>query len=190
MVNFLFEIGILAKTPRSGFHFLGTGDQSVSEHLLRTVFVGYSLASLSKGIDVDKVLKMCLFHDLAEARVSDLNYIHQKYVEKKEEIAIKDLTETLPFGDDIKKILEEYEKRESKEAILAKDADNIEWILSLKEQFDTGNSKAKDWIDIAINRLKTEVGKKMGEEVVNTSSDDWWFSNKKDDWWVNRNRDK
>ena len=28
---------------------------------------------------------MCLLHDLAEARVSDLNYVHQKYTERKEE---------------------------------------------------------------------------------------------------------
>ncbi len=77
IVNFLFEIGILSKTPRSGFHFLGSGQQSVSEHLLRTAYIGYSLASLSENVDVSKVLKMCLFHDLTEARISDLNYIHQ-----------------------------------------------------------------------------------------------------------------
>ena len=30
IANFLFEVGILARTPRSGFHFLGTGDQRVA----------------------------------------------------------------------------------------------------------------------------------------------------------------
>jgi putative hydrolase of HD superfamily len=30
IVDFLFEVGMLAKTPRSGFFFLGSGEQSVA----------------------------------------------------------------------------------------------------------------------------------------------------------------
>ena len=62
-----------------------------------------------------------------------------------EEEEIKDLAEALPFGQDIEEILKEYEERKSKEAIIAKDADNLEWLLSLKEQYDAGNSRAKKW---------------------------------------------
>ena len=42
IANFLFEVGMLNKTPRSGYQFLGSGKESVAEHILRTVFVGYS----------------------------------------------------------------------------------------------------------------------------------------------------
>ena len=45
VVDFLFETGILSKTPRSGFHFLGSGKQSVAEHINRVVFIGYVLAT-------------------------------------------------------------------------------------------------------------------------------------------------
>jgi len=189
IVKFLFEVGILSKTPRSGFHFLGSGNQSVSEHTNRVIFIGYALASLEKNIDMLKVLKMCLFHDITETRISDLNYVHQKYVERKEEEALQDLTKTLPFGEDFKEILTEYENRESREAILAKDADNIEWILSLKEQVDNGNSKALIWIKPTIKRLKTENGKMIGEKILETDSDSWWFANKDDEWWVSRNKE-
>ena len=188
IVNFLYEVGILSKTPRSGFHFLGTGDQSVSEHVSRTVFIGYSLALLEKGVDVLKVLKMCLLHDLAEARVSDLNYVHQKYVTREEEKAIEDLAKTLPFGEDIKEILKEYNERKTKEAILAKDADNLEWLISLKEQFDIGNTRAKEWITSAIRRLKTDVARGIADEILRTTSDMWWFGNKEDERWVNRGK--
>jgi hypothetical protein len=41
IANFLFEVGILDKTPRSGFHFLGTGNQTVAEHVNRVCFIGY-----------------------------------------------------------------------------------------------------------------------------------------------------
>jgi len=168
---------------------LGSGNQSVSEHINRVVYVGYVLAMLEGDVDMEKVLKMCMFHDVAEGRVSDLNYVHQKYVHSKEDLAVKDLIKGLPFGEDIKEVIEEYERRESKEAILVKDADNIEWILSLKEQLDTGNSKAADWISSAIKRLKTKAGKEIGERIVETSSDEWWFTDKEGDWWVNRNKD-
>jgi putative hydrolases of HD superfamily len=188
IANFLYEVGILSKTPRSGFHFLGSGDQTVSEHISRVVFVGYTLASLEKDVDVLKVIKMCLFHDLAESRVSDLNYVHQKYVERKEEKAIEDLAKTLPFGDDIKDILNEYHERKTREAILAKDADNIEWIISLKEQLDTGNTRASEWIKTALKRLKTDIGKQIADEIMKTDSDDWWFGDKEDEWWVTRDR--
>lgn len=190
IAKFLFEVGMLSKTPRSGFQFLGTGRQSVAEHLNRASYIGYVLASLQEGIDMSKVLKMCMFHDLTEARISDLNYVHHKYVERKEKKAIEDLTRPLPFGQDIKEILEEYERRETPEAILAKDADNIEWILSLKEQLDNGNSKASDWIKVALKRIKTRVAYELAEKILEIHSDDWYFEDKGENWWVNRNREE
>src|SRR6266853_3698763 len=92
IANFLFEVGMLAKTPRSGFHFLGTGEHSVAEHVNRTSFIGYALAQMDGSVDVLKVLKMCLFHDISETRISDLNHIHQKYVERREHSAVQDIS--------------------------------------------------------------------------------------------------
>jgi len=184
----LFEVGILSKTPRSGFHFLGSGKQSVAEHINRVVFIGYSLASLEKDVNVLKIIKMCLLHDLHESRISDHNYVHQKYVKCDEVKVLNELTDDLPFGKDIKDIVEEYEKRETKESILAKEADNLEWILCLKEQFDNGNTKARSWIDSAVKRLKTDVAKEIAEGILKSHSDNWWFSNKEDSWWVNRDK--
>jgi len=64
IVNFLFEAGMLKKTPRSGFQFLGSGGESVAEHVLRTLFVAFALCKLLPDADESKVLKLCLFHDL------------------------------------------------------------------------------------------------------------------------------
>ncbi len=175
IANFFFEVGMLAKTPRSGFHFLGTGEQSVAEHTNRTAFIGYSLAQMDGTVDVLKVLKMCLFHDISETRISDLNHIHQKYVERKEHSAVKDISDSIPFGEDIFLTLLEYEKKESKEAILVKDADTLEWITSLKEEIDTGNTRAEEWIKFAINRLKTPFAKDIAKAIMSADSSDWWF---------------
>ena len=188
IVNFLFETGILAKTPRSGFHFLGSGKQSVAEHVNRTVYIGYALASLVEDADMAKVLKMCLFHDIEEARTTDLNYLHQKYTQAMPQKALQDLAVNLPFGQDLVRLKKEYEERKTLEARLAKDADTIEWILSLKEQLDIGNERAREWIEIAFKRLKTEMARQIAMEVMRTDSNDWWFSEKTDEWWVNRSK--
>ncbi len=188
VVDFLFETGMLARTPRSGFHFLGSGEQSVAEHINRTSYIGYCLAQLAGDVDVGLVVQMCLFHDVSESRISDLNYVHQKYTERLEDKAHEDLTSPLPFGDKLKSLIDDYEKRESKEAILAKDADNIEFLLSLKEQLDTGNQRAATWIPSLLKRLKTDEAKNLAEKIVEIDSDRWWFGDKENDWWVNRQK--
>jgi putative hydrolase of HD superfamily len=188
IVDFLFEAGMLARSPRSGFFFLGSGDQSIAEHLNRVTYIGFALAQMAGDVDVSKVLQMCMFHDFAEARTSDLNYVHQKYVKADEHKAIADFTSIIPFGDKIASLIEEYEVRKTKESLLAKDADNLEWIMSLKEQFDIGNERAKEWIPSAVKRLKTKEAKMLGAKIIKTSSDRWWFADKGDKWWVTRNK--
>ncbi len=187
VANFLFEVGILAKTPRSGFHFLGTGDQSVAEHINRVGFIAYALAQMDGTVDMAKVLSMALFHDISETRISDLNYVHQKYVERKEHDAVKDISDSVTFGKHMFASLAEYEERQSRESQLVKDADNLEWILALKEEVDTGNTRALEWIVPATQRLKTPHAKKIAEAIMVTDSNDWWF-NKESPWWINRNK--
>lgn len=189
IVNLLFEIGILNKTPRSGFHFLGSGQQSVAEHINRVVYIGYMLAMLEKGVDCSRVMKMCLFHDLGETRTSDLNYVHQKYNQPDEYKAIKDIADSLPFGQEMVKIIDEYKEAKTKEAILARDADQLEFLLSLKEQVDTGNKKAESWIPPVSKRLKSQIAKEVAEEILKTDSDQWWFADKKDKWWSKKHKE-
>ena len=190
IANFLFEVGILARTPRSGFHFLGTGDQSVAEHVNRVSYIAYMLALMDGKVDMSKVLQMCLLHDISETRISDLNYVHQKYVERKEHEAHKDITDSVPFGDIMFSLIKEYEEKKTAEAKIVKDSDNLEWILALKEQVDTGNTRALSWIKPAIKRLKTPQAKAIVKEIMTTDSNDWWFDKKsqKSKWWVNRNK--
>lgn len=186
IVDFLFEVGILSKTPRSGFYFLGSGEQSVAEHLNRVTIIGYVLCQISSGADEKKVVEMCLFHDLAEARTSDLNYVHQKYAKADENKALGDLAKTLPFGEKIKKLVEERNEGKTLEGQLARDADQLEWILSLKEQVDTGNARAETWLPSAVKRLKTDEARKLAELILKTPSDNWWFGEKDNSWWINR----
>jgi putative hydrolase of HD superfamily len=187
IANFLFEVGMLGKTPRTGYQFLGSGRESVAEHILRTVFVGYTLCKMDDSLDEQCVLKMCLFHDLPEARTGDMNYVNKKYVDVDEEKAVQELTEDLSFGNEIKSSIDDFNRKETKEALIARDADQISLILQLKEYGDLGNKYAKEWIDFALQRLSTEEGKKLAQKIVETDSSDWWFKDKSD-WWVNGNK--
>ena len=187
IANFLFETGMLAKTPRSGYQFLGSGKESVSEHILRTVFVGYVLCNADALLNELRVLKMCVFHDLPEARTGDMNYVNKKYVEVDEAKAVLELTEYLPFGNDIKVLIDEFNLQETKEALIARDADQIALILQLKECGDLGNKYAEEWISFAMQRLNTKAGKELAQKIINTDSSNWWFKDKSD-WWVSGNK--
>ncbi len=183
LANFLFEAGMLKRTPRSGFQFLGSGAESVAEHIFRTAYIGYVLGKITPGADVDRVVLLCLFHDLPEARTGDLNYVNKKYVVPDEEKAVADLAETLPFGEEIRSLIAEYNAGETIEARLARDADQIEMILALKEHKDLGNKYADEWLAFSMKRLLTETARALAETVLETDSSLWWFKDKSD-WWV------
>ncbi len=184
IANFLFEVGMLKRTPRTGFQFLGSGAQSVAEHSFRTALIGYALAQLDGQVDVGRVLQLCLFHDIPEARTGDLNYVNKKYVRADEEKAVADLAEQLPFGDDYQQTLREFMDKETYEARLAHDADQLEMVLSLKEHKDLGNRYADEWYPFSRLRLKTEVAKQLAAAIWETDSSKWWFDDDHD-WWVN-----
>ncbi len=188
IADFLFEVGMLQKTPRSFYQFLGPGSQSVADHIHRASVIAFVLAILA-GKDPYKTATMALFHDISESRISDLNYVHQKYNERLEDKAHADIVASVPFGNILKNLIDEYETRETYESKLVKDADNLEFILSLKAQVDIGNDRANEWMPSAIARLKTEEGKALAKVIVKTRSDRWWFGNPNDGWWIYRKND-
>lgn len=184
IADFLFEAGMLKRTPRTGLQFLGTGSESVAEHSFRVACIGYVLARLEPEVDELKLIKMCLLHDLHEARTGDQNYMNKKYVSVDEDRAVADMTEHLPFGDDLTDTVREFNTGASREAMLANDADQLDLIAMLKERKDLGNAYAQEWIHFALKRLKTDTGRRLAEELVRTDSTRWWFQDKSD-WWVN-----
>lgn len=186
IVNFVYEMGIHAKTPRSGLWFLGSGEQSVAEHLFRVAMISYALSYLTPKADRDKALFMALVHDIGEGRVSDLNYVHQKYGRLAEQSAVEDIARSVPFGKEIELAYKEEQAKESIEAKLVKDADKLEWIATLRAEEEKGNAKAKKWCARAMKALVTPAGKAVGKMLLTTHPDDWWFD-ENDKWFIYRN---
>jgi len=177
LANFLFETRILKHTPRASLPYLKTPlKENVAEHSFYTTIIGWVLAKLESANE-NKIIKMALIHDLAEARGGERNLINKFYSEPLNEPKIMEEI-ALSYGlkdFEIKEIFEEFFKGESKEAKIVKDADVLAGMLLEKEVFDSGNKKAKKWLDVSLSRLKTKSGKKLGKFILQTDSDEWWL---------------
>src|SRR3989344_6240779 len=166
ITNFIYEMGIHSKTPRSGLWFLGTGTQSVAEHLFRVDMIAYALCYLEPKADKNKVILMALIHDIGEGRVSDLNYVHQRYGRLIEAQAVADIGRSVPFGKEIEDLYIEEQKKETIEAKLVKDADRLEWIATLRAEEEKGNAKAKNWIKTAVKRLELKSSQEICKLIL------------------------
>jgi putative hydrolase of HD superfamily len=186
LADLFFEVGMLRRTQRSGFQFLGSGQESVAEHSYRTAMIGLVLAKLS-GLEWSRVVCMCLFHDLHEARTGDFNYVNRMYNSSQAEQALRDALQGTGLEEEILSLQQELEEAHSAEAALAQDADQLDLILSLKQEQDLGNPYAPKWLYHAQRRLRTLWGKEMAEAILQRDHTDWWFKSASSSWWSRAN---
>lgn len=176
LANYLYEVGSLRKLVRAHRQSLFIDDLSdnIASHSYRVAMIGWFLAN-EEGANQNKVLTMCLFHDVAEARSNDHNWVHKRYVKVFEDEIVKDQLKNLPGNRKIKKTLKEYEERKTLEAKIAKDADLLDQVLLIKEHAWQGSNEAKSWsLDAHTKGLKTKTAKRLAKEIVKTKPSEWW----------------
>lgn len=182
LANFLFEVGTMRKLPRMHRQTLLTDDTSdtIASHSYRVAVIGWFLAKKEKA-DPYKVIMMSLLHDMAEARTGDHNWVHKRYVKIFEDEVNREQLGVLPFPD-LKELIDEYEKRESKESIITKNADVLDQILLLREYEWQGNKEAILWLHeeggekVQLKKLTLESAKELGEAIYKVSPSEWWES--------------
>ena len=177
IANLLFKAKILKEIPRSGYHYLGAGKESVAEHSFSISFIAFVMSQMEPNVDALKLIAMCLVHDLPEAKTGDLNYVQKKYVTADENKAVEDITRDLPFGSSLADLLNEFNSGQSVEAKLARDADQLALILDLKALSDIGYDPPKKWLPYALKRLETKTGQDLAESIMKTEWDAWWLDN-------------
>lgn len=174
IADLLFEIGTLRNMKRMHCQTLPQANDTIASHSFEVAIIGTILAKM-ENVDENKVLKMCLFHDIAEARTGDANFIHSHYVEAKEIKATKDQLSDTPIKEDITEILNEYIRRESAESIVAKDADLINQTLLqcnyLKESKDLAR-----WNRHSMRLLKTKSAKTLAKTITKRSPFEWFYN--------------
>ena len=141
MLTTLIELQRLKRLDRTGWVLRGfaNGTESVAAHSFGVAVTAMLIADevLAQGvvIDVEKVLRIALLHDWAEARVGDMprtatQYFGSEARKHAETAAFCDLTEPLDRGDDLyTNLYREYEERNSLEARLVKAADVIDLLV-------------------------------------------------------------
>lgn len=174
LTDLLFQAHHLKRIRRTGYAFLGPGEESVAEHSFSAAFVGLILSRLEPEADPLRLLTMCLIHDLAEARTGDLNYVQKKYVTAEEDRAMADTVGATPFGKELSRLTDEFNAGKTIEARLAYDADQLSFMLELKALADMGYTPPQRWLDSVFKRLKTAPGRKLGREILKTPWDRWW----------------
>ena len=179
LADFLYEVGTLRKVARAHRQTLLADDLSdnISSHSFRVAMIGLMLAKMEKA-DVGKVLTMCLLHDIGEARSGDQNWVHKKYVKVFEKEITDSQLSKLPSESDLKRILEEYDERKTKEALIAKDADSIDQILLLKEYAWRGNKEAENWLKgkAQLKLIKTPSAIALAKTIYSKRPSEWWDS--------------
>lgn len=179
---FLYEVGTMRKIARTHRQALLTDDLSdnIATHSYRVTWIGWFIAKEEKA-NAEKVLLMCLSHDMGEIRSNDQNWIHKKYVKVFEDEITKDQIEGLPNKKELGEVLMEYKERKTKEAKIAKDADLIDQILLLKEYAWQGNKEALDWLgenhgrgNVQFKLLQSKSAIKLAKEILKQKPSDWW----------------
>jgi putative hydrolase of HD superfamily len=170
---------MLRRTPRSGYQFLGTGQENVAEHSFRTAVIGFVLAHMA-GANKERTALLCLFHDLHEARTGDFNYVNRTK-------ALEHCLSGTGLEGELLPMWEELEETASLEARLAQDADQLDLMLNLKEQSDLGNRYADKWLAAARERLRTPQGQELAGTIMETDHTDWWFLGPDQSWWERKN---
>lgn len=165
-VDFFTEAGKLKGMPRRGWVIRGIKNpESIAEHTFRVALLGWFLGKKKGGLNIEKILKMALIHDLCEVYAGDITPYDSvisedkkkmkevlktwpRFSEKKRKKLLKDkyekekkaLDQILSgLSDDLKKEVKnlwlDYEKGLSAEGRFFKQADRIESFLQAAEYF-------------------------------------------------------
>lgn len=175
LMDFFHEVGKLKKIKRTGWVREGVPHpESVAEHNFRVAIMAMILA---KGnMNVEKITKMALFHEIGEAVIGDLvwsragitNANVKKEKDEKERAAVRRLCEHFGDKEDVYELWEEFEEGKTPEAKFVKDVDKLEMALQAFE-YETEHGKSLDefYVD-AKKYIKDPELLKMLERLIST----------------------
>jgi putative hydrolases of HD superfamily len=133
MIDFLQSASALKDTLRTG-RTAGGRRESTADHSWRLCLLAMLLADDFEGVDLVRLLQLCLVHDLAEAVTGDVPAPCQAAADGRKELerdALRQLCTPLP--EDLRQRIEalcaEYDAGGSPEGLMARGLDKIETML-------------------------------------------------------------
>jgi putative hydrolases of HD superfamily len=135
-IDFIVEIDKVKQIYRRNLLMDGTRNENDAEHSWHLAMMAILLAEYSseEKIDISKVIKMVLVHDLVEIYAGDTYCYDEKANEDKrerEELSAERIFGILPEdqGAELKELWEEFERRESSEAKFAASLDRLQPLI-------------------------------------------------------------
>lgn len=110
--------------------------ESVAEHSWRVALMAYFMKDEFPEADIDKVIRMCLIHDLGECFTGDIpSFLKTPADEDREERLLDQWVSTLPepYRAEMRGLYEEMAARETREARIYKALDNLEAVIQHNE---------------------------------------------------------
>lgn len=141
----LQALGVAERLKDTTRHCYTSGGrhESVAEHSWRLALMAYWVSDEFQELDMNKVIKMCLIHDLGEAFTGDIpTFEKTQQDEGREEQLLFSWARSLPepFSGEMCMLYEEMAARQTPEAKLYKALDNLEAVIQHNE------SDIKTWI--------------------------------------------
>lgn len=177
-LELLYEVGCMRFLQRNWRQFLNADFSNETEHTFRVIWIALVLAKQERVRSLGKIVQMALVHDIGESRSGDVHYVSRQYTKRDEELAVKDVFQGTSLDAEMFKTWKEYEERNTIEAKIVKDADNLDVEFELKEQEAKGEQIGKYWRDarkIVYQNLFTKSAKKMWREIQKSNPHDWHF---------------
>ena len=110
--------------------------ESVAEHCWRLSLFAYFVKDEFPNLDIDKVIKMCIFHDMGEAFTGDIpSFLKSEKDEENENNALDEWVKSLPspYNKELSDLYKEINEQQTQEAKLFKALDKLEASISHNE---------------------------------------------------------
>lgn len=114
----------------------GGRHESVAEHSWRLALMAYWMKDEFPELDMDRVIRMCLIHDLGECFTGDIPvFLKTQANEAREDALLNQWVNSLPerIAGEMRSLFREMNERTTKEAKLYKALDGLEALISHNE---------------------------------------------------------
>ena len=155
--------------------------ESVAEHSWMMTLIAFFMKDKFPEVDMDKVIKMCIIHDLGEAFTGDIpTFEKTESNEATEEELLYSWVKSLPenYAKDMLNLYDEMAKRETAEAKVYKAIDSLEALIQhnisdlstwIPNEYELNKTYADDKVAFSeyLKELREEIRKdtleKLGE---------------------------
>ena len=159
----------------------GGRHESVAEHSWRMTLMAFFIRDEFPQADMDKVMRMCLIHDLGEAFTGDIPTFNKTKADEETEDALLDRWVSSlpkPLDDDMRALYAEMNARQTLEAKIYKAIDSLEALIQhnisdlstwIPREFELNKTYADDKVAFSdyLTALREEIRrdtlKKIGE---------------------------